>query len=232
MANQKKPTNAQLQKRISNAIVHVDRTKDTKEIFFDDKGLRLTVSEDYCVIETGFHRHVFNSYTSEGVSRPYLYTKRMIETALDNNAWVKDEKGELRYSYTKLMEILKSKEDKNDYNIATYYDWWLFIIFNPLYSIAENEVSSWLVFFKYVQSLATSSILLEEHTKDVTNKQFIEKFKTLIDEFTKEVDERVILHKLTDDEFAKEQIDALQQDENETIIKENLLNKKNDEDNG
>ena len=66
----------------------------------------------------------------------------------------------------------------------------------------------------------------------MTNKQFIEKFKTLIDEFTKEVDERVILHKLTDDEFAKEQIDALQQDENETIIKENLLNKKNDEDNG
>lgn len=156
----------------------------------------------------------------------------MIETALDNNAWVKDENGELRYSYTKLMEILKSKEDKNDYNIATYYDWWLFIIFNPLYSIAENEVSSWLVFFKYVQSLATSSILLEEHTKDVTNKQFIEKFKTLIDEFTKEVDERVILHKLTDDEFAKEQIDALQQDENETIIKESLLNKKKDEDNG
>lgn len=225
----KQLTKAQLESRLKRAAIHLDTTKSTKSIYFSDKGLRLTVDDEegYALIATGFHTHYFQNWTSEGISRPFLYTKRIIEIANENDCKVGD-----GYSYQRLMEILKSKEDKNDYNIATYYDWWLFIIFNPLYSIAENEVSSWLVFFKYVQSLATSSILLEEHTKDVTNKQFIEKFKTLIDEFTKEVDERVILHKLTDDEFAKEQIDALQQDENETIIKESLLNKKKDEDNG
>ena len=225
----KQLTKAQLESRLKRAVIHLDTTKSTKSIYFSDKGLRLTVDDDegYALIATGFHTHYFQNWTSEGISRPFLYTKRIIEIANENDCKVGD-----GYSYQRLMQVLKDKEDQSDYNIATYYDWWLFIIFNPLYSIAENEVSSWLVFFKYVQSLATSSILLEEHTKDVTNKQFIEKFKALIDEFTKEVDERVVLHKLTDDEFAKEQIDALQQDENETIIKENLLNKKNDEDNG
>lgn len=222
MEKQKKPTNAQLQKRIANAIIHVDRTKDTQSIFFDDKGLRLTVNEEYAIIETGYHRHVFNNFTSDGVCRPYLYTKRIIEIANDNNAWVKDEGGNLHYSYKRLMEVLKEKEDKNDYNIATYYDWWLFIIFNNLYAIAENEASYWLVFFKYVQALATNTILLEEHKEDLTNKAFIEKFKSLIDDFTKDIDERVVFHKLTDEEYVQGQIDAIAQFENEEIIKENI----------
>ena len=36
---QKKPTKAQIENRIKHAIVHVDRTKDTKNVYFDDKGL-------------------------------------------------------------------------------------------------------------------------------------------------------------------------------------------------
>lgn len=217
MEKQKKATKAQLEKRLSNAIVHVDRTKETQSIFFDDKGLRLTVNEDYAVVETGYHRHVFNNFTSSGVCRPWLYTKRMIEIANENDCKVGD-----GYSYQRLMQVLKDKEDKSDYNIATYYDWWLFIIFNNLYAIAENEASSWLVFFKYVQALATNTILLEEHKEDLTNKAFIEKFKSLIDDFTKDIDERVVFHKLTDEEYVQGQIDAIAQFENEEIIKENI----------
>lgn len=217
MDKQKKPTNAQLQKRIANALIHVDKTKDCQTIFFDDKGLRLTVTEDFAIIETGYHRHVFNNYTSDGISRPWLYTKRIIEIANENDCKVGD-----GYSYQRLMAVLKDKEDKSDYNIATYYDWWLFIIFNNLYAIAENEASSWLVFFKYVQALATNTILLEEHKEDLTNKAFIEKFKSLIDDFTKDIDERVVFHKLTDEEYVQGQIDAIAQFENEEIIKENI----------
>lgn len=213
----KKPTNAQLQKRLANALIHIDRTKETQSVFFDDKGLRLTVNEDCAIIETGFHRHLFNNFTSEGVCRPYLYTKRLIELANENDCMV-----EGGFSYQRLMQVLKEKEDKNDYNVATYYDWWLFIIFNNLYAIAENEASSWLVFFKYVQALATNSILFEEHNENLTNKAFIEKFKSLIDEFTKEIDERVVFRKLTDEEYVQEQIDAMAQFENEEIIKDNL----------
>ena len=224
MEQTKKVTKAQLEKRIKNAIIHVDRTHETKTVFFDDKGLRLTVTEDYAIIETGFHRHVYNSMTQDGVSRPYLYTQRMVEIALDNNAWVKDEKGDMHYSYSRLLEVLKAKTDQSEYNIATYYDWWLFILFNPVYAISETEANMWLVYFKYVQALAVNSIFLEEHTEDITNKMFINKFKMLIDEFTKDIDERVVLHKLTDEEFIKQELDAMQQDENDKVLQQQLQN--------
>lgn len=215
----KQLTKAQLESRLKRAAIHLDTTKSTKSIYFLDKGLRLTVDDDegYALIATGFHTHYFQNWTSEGISRPFLYTKRIIEIANENDCKVGD-----GYSYQRLMQVLKDKEDKSDYNIATYYDWWLFIIFNNLYAIAENEASSWLVFFKYVQALATNTILLEEHKEDLTNKAFIEKFKSLIDDFTKDIDERVVFHKLTDEEYVQGQIDAIAQFENEEIIKENI----------
>lgn len=215
----KQLTKAQLESRLKRAAIHLDTTKSTKSIYFSDKGLRLTVDdgEGYALIATGFHTHYFQNWTSEGISRPFLYTKRIIEIANENDCKVGD-----GYSYQRLMDVLKDKEDKSDYNIATYVDWWLFIIFNNLYAISENETSSWLVFFKYVQALATNAILLEEHKEDLTNKEFIEKFKSLIDDFTKDIDERVVLHKLTDEEYIQEQIDAMAQFENEEIIKENI----------
>ena len=104
-----KPTNAQLQKRIENAIVFVPKTKDTVSVFFSDKGVRLIADNNGCVIETNYHRHVYSNITSAGVSRPYLYTKRTIEIANENLEAIKTESG---YSYQRLVDVLKEKEDK------------------------------------------------------------------------------------------------------------------------
>lgn len=207
---QKKPTNAQLQRRIQRAVVHLDRTKNTQEIYFSDKGLRLVSDTDYCVIETGFHRHVFSNITSSGISRPWLYTKRIVEIA---NEHLEDCKTEDGYSFAKLLESLKAKEDKTEYNICVYYEWWCQIIFDGLYSISEDDVSQWFVYFKYLNVFATNYILLSEKTEDMTNKQFVERFKNLLDEFTAEVEERVLFKALSDEEKAKQEIEAIQANE-------------------
>ena len=110
MEQKKKLTNAQLQKRIENAIVFVPKTKDTISIFFSDKGVRLVADSDGCVIETNYHRHVYSNITSAGVSRPYLYTKRIIEIANENLETIKTESG---YSYQRLRDVLKEKEDRD-----------------------------------------------------------------------------------------------------------------------
>jgi len=212
---QKKPTNAQLQKRIANALIHIDKTKETESIFFSDKGLRLTVNEDYVIIATGFHRHVFNNFTSSGISRPYLYTKRVIEIVNEN---LKDIEVDGGYSFQKLLEVLKAKEDKSECNIVTYYEWWCSVIFDGLYSISEDEVGSWLVYFKYINILATNSILLEEHKEDVTNKQFVEQFISRIKEFTDNVDERVLFHALSDEERMKQEMEAVMATEQENAM--------------
>lgn len=212
---QKKPTNAQLQKRIANALIHIDKTKDTESIFFGDKGLRLTVNEDVAIIATGFHRHVFNNFTSSGISRPYLYTKRVIEIANEN---LKDIEVDGGYSFQKLLEVLKAKEDKSEYNIVTYYEWFVFNCFQPLYSIGESEVESFLVYEMYLHNIARQAVLLSEKKEDMTNKQFFDEVIKNMQNFIEGVDERVIFHKMTDEEMAQANIEALTQNEQEQAM--------------
>lgn len=215
MEQKKKLTNAQLQKRIENAIVFVPKTKDTISIFFSDKGVRLVADNDGCVIETNFHRHVFSNITAAGVSRPYLYTKRVIEIANENLDAIKTESG---YSFQKLLEVLNAKEDKSEYNIVTYYDWFLFNIFQPLYGIGETEIESFLVYEDYIHNIARNAIMLSEKTENMTNKMFIQKVFDNIKEFTDGLEENILFPKKTDEEMMKEEIEAIAQTEQEQAM--------------
>lgn len=215
-----KLTNGQLERRLKNALLHIDKTRDTKSIYFDDKGLRLTATEDFAIIETSFHRHVFNSITSQGISRPYLYTQRFIEIALSNDCLFKDEKGNITRSYNKLMSVLKEKEDKSEFNVCWYTDLWFNVIFHNLYGIGETEIESFLVYESYLHIIARNKIILSEKTEDITNKMFIEQIGKELMEFTKDVDEHVVFPKKTDEELKKEEIDALGEIAEEKSINE------------
>lgn len=206
----KKPTNAQLTRRIERAVLLVDRTKDTQELFFSDKGLRITVNEDYAVIATGFHRHVFTSYSNMGISRPYLYSQRFIEIANENIEEIKVDGG---YSYAKLFEVLKAKEDKTEYYIADYVDKWLYNIFQPLYSIAEDSASQFLVFEDYMHNIARQSVILEEKKGDITEKAFVDMVCKNEKSFLKGAEDRVLFYKKSDEEVMRENIEAIQADE-------------------
>lgn len=215
MEQKKKLTNAQLQKRIENAIVFVPKTKDTISIFFSDKGVRLVADNDGCVIETNFHRHVYSNITSAGVSRPWLYTKRVIEIANENLDAIKTEDG---YSFQHLLDVLKTKDDKSEYNIVTFVDWWLFNCFQPLYGIGETEIESFLVYEDYIHNIARNAIMLSEKTEDMTNKQFIQKVFDNMKEFTDGLEENILFPKKTDEEMMKEEIEAIQQTEQEQAM--------------
>jgi len=217
----KKQTNGQLQRRIDKAIIHIDKTKETQEIYFEDKGLRLVVTEDFAIIETGFHRHVFSSITSNGVSRPYLYTKRFVEITLSHKRAVTENS---MFYYKKLFDVLNSFDDKTEYNIATYFDWWCFNCFAPLYSIGETEAEAFMVYQDYLYFIARNAVLLDEHKDGLTNKQFIAKTIKKLEEFTSGIDEREIFKAMSDEQLIEENIKALQEHETENIIKEQSEN--------
>ena len=211
-----KLTNGQLLRRLKNAVVHIDKDKSYQSVYWSDKGLRLETTDEYCVISTGFHRHIFNAFNSaQGVSRPFLYTKRVIEIANEN---LKDIEVDGGYSFQRLIEVLKAKEDKSEYNIVTYYEWFLHNLFNPQFGIAEDEVSSFLVYEDYIHNIAKNSVLLSEHKEDVTNKQFVDSVIANIREFTDGLEESVLLHKKTDDELMKENVEAVQEQEQEQAM--------------
>ena len=208
---QKKPTKGDLEKKMRSAVVFVPKDRETISVYFDDKGLRLTATEDFAIIATGAHQHVFRSVTVAGVSRPYLYTKRFIEIALANDSTWKDEKGQVRRSYSKLFEIIKNKEDKTEYNMCWYIDLWLNNIFSPLYSIDETEIASFLVYEQYLHNVARSQVILSEHTEDMTNLQFVDALIDNEKKYLEGMKEAVIIHKKTDEEKAQEEVAALQE---------------------
>ena len=215
METTKKVTNAQLQKRINSALVFVPRDKEYSGIYFSDKGLNLEVTQDTAVISTGFHRHIFANITNAGVSRPYLYTKRVVEIANENLDAIKTDDG---YSFQKLLDVLKEKEDHSDYNIVTYTDWWIFNCFQPLYSIGENEVESFLVYEMYLHNIARNAVLLSEKKEDMTNRQFFDAIIKNMQEFVEGMEEQVVFHKKTDEEMMKENIEAIQEQEQEQAM--------------
>lgn len=208
--NQKRPTNGQLQKRLERAVLHLDRTKDTQSIYWSDKGCRLTADNDYAIIAFGYSQTVFNNYNMSGISRPWLYVKRIIEIANENDANIKTESG---YSYQKLLEVLKEKEDKSQYNICVYFEWYLMCLYSPQFSIGETEIESFLVYEDYLHNIARNAILLSEKTEDITNKQFIQKVIDNIKEFTDSLEERVLFPKKTDEQVMQEEVAAIQEQE-------------------
>lgn len=221
---QKKLTARQMERRLEKAIIHVDRTKDTKEIYFDDKGLRLVVSEDYAVVATGYHRHVFNNFTASGVSRPYLYVQSFVDIALSHKDDIVAERadGSKGYSYGKLMAVLKEKGDENDkeYIICHYVDMWLFTIFQNLYTIGENVGEAFLVYLSYVCGLSRNMITLAEHKDGLTNKGFVAEFIEKVKELTEGIDERTIFEARTDEQMIEDNISAINDTEMEEMLNE------------
>lgn len=218
---EKKPTNEQLQRRIKNAVVFVERDKDTKSVYFTDKGLRITVTIDNAVLETFAHRHVFNAISPSGkISRPYLYLKQFLTAALENDCIVTLADGGKAYSYARLFSVLKDKEDKTEYNICWYADLWMFNIFAPLFEIDETEAGSFLVYERYMHNIARNSVLLEEHKEDVTNKQYVDAVMEQEKSFLEGLDESVILKAKTDEERIKEEMEAIQKDAEEKAMEE------------
>ena len=213
-------TKSELERRMRNAIVLVPKDKDYQAIYFDDKGLRLEATSDFAVITTGFHRHIFNSVTSQGVCRPWLYTRRFIEIALTNDCVVKDEKGEVTRSYAKLLAVLEKKEDKSEFNVAWYIDLWLNNIFHPLFTIGETEAESFLVYETFLHNVARNKVIMAEKTDDVTNTDFVKGVCDAEQKMIEGIEERVIFKKKTDDEAMQEEIAALQENENEKNLKD------------
>ena len=211
----KKPTKGDIERRLRDAIVLVPKDKEWKEIYFADRGLRLTITMDYTVVATFYHRHVFDNINANGFCRAALYVKKLIEIAYANDCTFKNEKGEVSYSYEKLLDTLKKKEDKSEYNIAMYVSWWLMNIFAPLYQLSDEPSMQFVLYYNYLNNISNQSIFLDEHKEGLTNKQFIEQHNKMMEELFANLQESQIFEPLSDEQRMQQEIEALQQQEAE-----------------
>lgn len=211
----KKPTNAQLQRKINNAVVHIDRTKDTKEVYFDDRGMRITVTPDLAVLSTGVYTSVFYRVYSGGESNQYLCLSALVAKALeyDKEITVKTKDSVFR-SYSLLHKVLDEKKESLSVWLDVM-DWWLY---NYETSIAlapredVNNATFFNIYEKYLHSLITNNVFLGEHKEQMTSKQYLiaiaDKMKEICDGMQ---DEIVMFNAKTDDEMIEEEINAVKE---------------------
>lgn len=204
----KNMTKGDLERMIRTAIVFIPKTKGTQSVHFDDKGVRIEITDDHAIVRTPYHTHVFEKITSIGYSKPYLYLKRFVEIALDVDCIVKDSRGNITRSYKKLFDTLKeSGTDNNEYTIAMYVDWYMFNIYQPLYSIGEDSFDSFMTYFSYMSNISTNSILLGEHKDGMTNKEFVKKYLEVMEAMLKDMTEQKIIEPISDKDVVNKAID-------------------------
>ena len=80
-----------------------------------------------------------------------------------------------------------------------------------------------MTYVDYLVNVARNAIVLGEHNEDMTNKQFIAELCKNINDFTSNVEERVIFKKMTDEEFAQQEMDAMNEYENEEILTKQII---------
>lgn len=181
MEQPKKQSKAQLEKKIADAIVMVPK-EHAKTIHLDDRGITFTVTDDYTVISTNYHRSVFTNYTSEGMCTVYYQVNMFIDTLNEYKALgeVKDDKGNVTaFRLDKLMSN-KDKIEKADLNFINRIDKWSMVLTEPLFALTPTHVSSMSLHTMWVSFLSKSNLLLESRDEDMEYYDYFNRFLTNI----------------------------------------------------
>lgn len=235
IAKKQKPTLAQLQKKISNAIVFIEKDPKTyNSIYFDDRGLTLEATDDYAIVGRLSFRMVFNSIVSGGYSRVHLVVQKIIEMAHSYGCKV-EKNGTFINSYWKLWENISTsdkdeKEKLEDLSILSMFSSWIDVQQCTIFSLSERTQDVFTLQFAHRAFALFFGILSKPYDKDMTNVDLMKEFDKELKSFIKENKETFVVLKKETEEQRKEAIaNAMEQndiEENNNDEEENNNNQK------
>ena len=220
----KKPTNAQLQRRIDTAIIHMERTKDTKEIFFDDRNIRVVVNEDMALLSNGIYSTTFQRYFFGGESNQYACLSLLVDCAkkYETKIITQDKKGNKFRSFALLSKVMQEEND-NDHTWILVLSWYIYV-FEANIALAPREDFTNAVFYNLYEKFAHSAASLEQYSKEhkdgMTNKEYFKAIADKLIEIADDMNEDKMFEPMSDEEMAKKEMEALQRDEEEKILEE------------
>lgn len=220
----KKPTNAQLQRRIDSAIIHMDRTKDTKEVFFDDRNIRVVVNEDVALLANGIYTTMFNRHYFGGESNQYLCLSSLVECAkrYDDKIIASNKNGEKFRSFALLVKTMEENNDA-DYAWIKVLEWFIYN-FEANIALAPRENFTNAIFYNIYEKFAHSAASLEqfsnEHKDGMTNKEYFKAIADKLIAIADDMNDDKMFEPISDEEMAKKEMEALQKNEEEKILEE------------
>lgn len=178
MEQPKKKSKAQLENEIASALVFVPK-KGAKILRLDDRGITFMLTDDYTVVSTNFHRHVFSNYNSAGVRYISYFVGAFIEIFERYKTFGKltDDKGNVTgFSFQKFMKEADGILTREEEIIIRRVDSWSLLISEPLYSLAPSDVSELNRNIMFLSYLAKNWLLLAEHKDDLMYNDAMNKY--------------------------------------------------------
>lgn len=177
----KKISKAQLEKAVRTAIVYVPKTKDTRTLRIDDRGYTITITDDYTVVSTNFHRNVFSNFVSDGLSSPHVWLDMFVQICekYHEHGEIKDEAGNVRAFSLKQM-MAWDEFPQEEYVIVEHTEAWLDTLTEGCFSIGDDELSVQNVSMMYLSFLSKANTLLTAANKDITKNEMYNKYLSSI----------------------------------------------------
>lgn len=203
---QKKVTKKQLEKRIANAELFIDKAE--KAVYFGDLGIGIYICKDCVIAKTNFHYHIWKKVNSSYLSMPSIYLEKLVEIANEHLDEIvnKNKKGETFHSFNKLQN-LKTISD-SERNIIVQCEMFLYVINNSIYSIGMKPVEVSILILKsfIFQAINDMIFKIAEKQKDITTSEMFNQFISSFRVFMLNYNSVNVL----DDEKVRTQIDDIE----------------------
>lgn len=226
-AKEKKPTRAQIESKVKNALVFVPRDKEYKEIYFSDRGLRLAITSDYAIVGRLSFQFVFNRVVPNGYSVNYIIIEKIIEMAEEYGCITKNDEGEEIYSYWTLFDNISTSGKEGatiDLSIFCMFSIWINTQQHTLFGMSDNMRDSFTLQAIHDVNTLIYGVMSKPYEKDMSNKDlFVELQSALIEYIADIKDEYEVLKKETEEEKQLALADALSKGEDEKFVKEQVV---------
>lgn len=173
---QKKATRGELEKRIKNAQLIVDKGKNYKAFYFADRGIGIYICQDYIVSTTNFHQHVWNRIDAMGYNTTCLMLESLVDIANSHSEEIQDknERGEVYYSLDKLKLVETLTETEKI--IIQMTEKWLYVINTSNHTLSNNPIDYGGNSIKYFSWHALCNAFLNNDNKDISYFDLIDKY--------------------------------------------------------
>ena len=217
---EKKLTNAQLQKRLKNAVLHIDKTKAYRAVMFADRNLKIEIEDDVAIISRLSYSLCFNKVVASGYSRVYMILANVVDMVKRYDCIKENDKVGKFTSYWKLWDAVREKEaEQGDLGVLTIFSVWFDVLQSTLFLCPEKADETFALNTIYVLNTYVHGVLAKPYDKDMTNKELMIEIANEVNEYIAQMgDGYLVLHKETKEEQEQAVADALAEEQVEQAL--------------
>lgn len=169
----------QLRKKITKAMMFIDKGSDYKAFYFDDMGLGIHICEHFVLLSRPFNDIVYARVTGQGYSKPCMYLGWVVDIAnkYKDKIQGKGADGGICYSFRELIALDCLTEAERI--IVRFFFMYAYYVSDPIYSIGNSPLdftNMLTLFFSYQCKIEA---LTQERDADATRNDFFNDYITL-----------------------------------------------------